>query len=117
MSIFKQVQFSWDGEEYTVQADQVMGLIARIEEIITLQELTGKRGAPFAKTAMGYGEALRYAGAKVSNEEIYAAMFKGDKGKAIHAAVNGLLTMMLPPEEVAEKPKKKPNPRRKGSSS
>ena len=117
MSIFKPVTFKWDGDEYTVPANQVMGLIARVEEVVTLQELTGKRGAPFAKTAMGYGEALRYAGAKVTNEEIYSAMFKADKGQAIHSAVNGLLAMMLPPEEVAEKPAKKQRSKPKGSNS
>lgn len=106
MGIFQPVTFKWKEQEYTVQANQVMGLIAQIEDVITLAELLKRKGAPLAKVAMAYAAALRYAGAKVSDEEIYKGMFSSNASETIQAAIAGLLSMMIPPEEVAEKGKK-----------
>jgi hypothetical protein len=112
MSIFQPVTLKWNDEEYIVPANQVMGLIAQIEDAVTLNELMSKKGPPLAKVAMGYGAALRYAGAKVKDDEVYQAMFGKQASSAIQSAVAGLLSMMIPPEEVIEKGKK---PRRKGA--
>lgn len=108
MSVFQPVTLKWSDKEYVVPANQVMGLIAQIEDAVTLPELLGKKGAPLGRVAMGYGAALRYAGARVTDEEVYQGMFGGDSSATVQAAVTGLLTMMIPPVDVAEKGGKKP---------
>lgn len=102
MSIFQPVTLKWDDKEYVVPANQVMGLIAQIEDVITLAELMNKKGAPLARVSMGYGAALRYAGAKVKDEDVYKGMFSENASATIQAAVAGLLSMMIPPQELME---------------
>lgn len=108
MGIFQPVKLTWNDIEYTVPANQVMGLIAQIEDVVTLAELLNKKGAPMGKVAMAYGNALRYAGAKVADEEVYKGMFSQDASNVVQAAVAGLLSMMIPPTEVVTKGPKKP---------
>lgn len=117
--MFSQPVFlSWKGQEYEVSADRVMMLIAQIEDVITLPQLLNPNGRPLAKISMAYGVALRYAGAKVRDDEIYASMFTEGSAESASAAVNGLLSMMLPPASVAEKsPEKKAKPRKGAASS
>ena len=96
----------WREVEYRIEAREVLPLIAKVEEILTLGEIyeSSQKGTlPLAKLSMAYGTVLRYAGAKVTNEEVYSGMFlPGDK-KAAFVAVNALLTMMVPPEHLQEK--------------
>lgn len=115
MAIFQEVGLSWAGREYTVAPDKVMGLIARIEDIITIDELAG-RGVKRAKLAQAYGSALRYAGAKVTDDEIYAALFSVDAIEATSNAVAGLIALMIPPEQVRvpTDPNAKPAPEKPG---
>lgn len=108
MSIFQSVTLKWDNKEYVVPANQVMGLIAKIEDVITLAELMNKKGAPLARVAMGYGAALRYAGCRVKDEQVYQGMFSGDASEAIQTAVSGLLSMMIPPADILDTSAKKP---------
>ena len=71
MSIFEEVVLSWDGVEYKIDPERVMGAIAKVEEIITLRELSEyaqKGDAPMAKLAMAFASVLRYAGAKCIQE-------------------------------------------------
>jgi hypothetical protein len=107
MNIFDPVTLAWKGEEHTVEPDRIMGLIARIEEIVTLSEIHAaaqKGGMPLAKLAMAYGAALRYAGAKVQDAEVYQSFFAGDGGKTIPGAVAALMAMMVPPVRGGDKP-------------
>ncbi len=102
MSVFEPVTLSWKGEDYTVEADRVMMLIAKIEEIITLGEVYNyaqKGAAPVAKISMAYGVALRYAGAKVRDDEVYKGLFSGGEDN-IPKALEVLLSMMIPPEDL-----------------
>lgn len=39
MSVFEPVALTWKGEEYKIESDKVMMLIAKIEDIITLSEV------------------------------------------------------------------------------
>lgn len=118
MGIFKPVTLTWKGVDYEVGADSVMMLIAKIEDIITLTELLNPKGRPIAKISMAYAEALRYAGARVKDDEVYAAMFKEGASDAATNAVNGLLMMMVPPPELVEdKPVKKAKPQKAARSS
>ncbi len=100
MNIFDPVTLTWNGAEHTVAPDRIMGLIARIEEAVLLSEIHAaaqRGGLPLAKIAMAYGAALRYAGARVEDDEVYATFFAGSGGEKIPAAVVALATMMVPP--------------------
>ena len=117
MNIFDPVTLTWKGAEHTVAPDKIMGLIARIEEIVTLSEIHAaaqKGGMPLAKLAMAYGACLRYAGARVDDAEVYAGFF-GGSAEAIPAAVSSLLAMMVPPSrgEAPAAPAKKPKAARR----
>lgn len=103
-SVFEDIRLAWDGAEYVIPADRVLGAIARIEKHLTLKELhenaAGRDTLPLALISMAYGGVLRYAGAKVSDDQVYLGIF-GAGGvaarDAVNAAVQGLLTMMIPP--------------------
>lgn len=102
MSIFEEVVLTWKEVEYKIAPDKIMGAIARIEEIITLKELgeyAQKGDAPLAKLAMAYASILKYAGASVSDAEIYQAMFDRNDNTNIIGCINVLLTMMIPPQK------------------
>jgi hypothetical protein len=100
MAIFEEITLTWAGADYTIEPNKVMGAIARIEEVITLKELgeyAQKGDAPMAKLAMAFAAVLRYAGARVSEEEVYAAMFSKEGQTSAMASISTLLTMMIPP--------------------
>lgn len=106
---FDDVTFNWAGESYKIPAHRVLGAIARVEDVITLHELqrySNKNSTPLAKISMAYGALLRYAGAKISDVEIYEAMFgegTNVKPEDIVESVVTLIAMMVPP--VAQKTK------------
>lgn len=104
MSIFEQVQLTWEGKSYEIPPDKVMGAIAVVEEVVTLQDLVTyaqKNSHPMSKMARAYGELLRYAGAKVTDEEVYLGMFPGsDNGGSVIESIGILLTMMIPPNHL-----------------
>lgn len=100
MAIFEEVSLRWGGEEYKIEPTKVMGAIARVEEIITLKELgeyAQKGDAPMAKLAMAFGSVLRYAGARVSDDEVYAGMFGIESQTSALTSITVLLQMMIPP--------------------
>ena len=101
--IFEPITITWAGSEYKIESDRVMGAIATIEEVVTLSELaemlqSGKLA--FSKIARAFASVLRYAGASVSNEEVYSAMFGEDKSSAMQS-LSMLLGMMVPPTAIA----------------
>jgi hypothetical protein len=121
MGIFKDVTLTWDGEDYTVPASGVMRLIAKIEDIITLQELHDPTGIKLSRVSEAYAVALGVAGCKVSIEDVYGWLLSEDAEAVIPAAVNGLMMMMVPPVEYQPDlgkqktpPKKKPKKPKKG---
>ena len=101
--IFEPVTMTWGGRDYTIPADRVMRAIASVEDVFTLVDLhrymaTGS--PPLAKISSVYAMLLRYAGAKVSDEEVYAGMFDKESGSLQANATNAimvLLQLMLPP--------------------
>jgi hypothetical protein len=101
-------------------------MIGKIEERITLWELNTYAQNPekmqFRKVATGFAIALRHAGAKVTDEEVYEGMFDFRDQSRAASALATLITMMVPPEALQEKDddKKKAEvvkPERAGSSS
>lgn len=119
--IFEEVGLSWNGQEHTVPADKVMGLIDAVEEHITIDELLGS-GIRRVKLARAFAAALRYAGAtKVSVDDIYTALFGDGALKTTTETINLLLTLMVPPEHIRKEAQqqdaapKKPEPRKKSA--
>jgi hypothetical protein len=100
-SVFQDIELEWGGRVYTIPSNRVMGAIARIEDVVTLPELQAsftRGGVPISKLSAAYSAILRYAGAKVTAEEIYADAFAGkDAGQLMMAAIMNLMTIMLPP--------------------
>lgn len=98
--MFAPIKLEWNGKQHTVPANRVLMAIAEVEEVFTLDELQrfSKRGtAPVAKLAMAYGKLLRFAGAAVEDDEVYAGIFVSDQGAMAASATSALLALMLPP--------------------
>lgn len=101
MPIFEEITLTWKGEEFKIPPDQVMKVLAKVEDVITMVQLHRHRengDLPLVKISQAYGIALRHAGAHVKDEEIYNEIFAGDSVRAI--ALNAVLTlqmMMIPP--------------------
>jgi len=101
MAIFDDWTLEWEEKQYTIPANRILGAIGTAEEFITLPELaaaaeTGK--IKFSKVACAYGAVLRYAGARVTDEDVYGGMFRvGDnKKQSVIVALQGLLGLMMP---------------------
>ena len=121
MAIFSEVVLGWDGADYVIPAERVLGAIATVEQVITLSEIAAyhQRGtAPMAKLAQAFGCVLRYAGAKVGDDEVYAGMLRGGDSQAVAvSSVTTLLQMMLPPASIGAKAAPQGNGRRAGRRS
>lgn len=100
---FDDLSFVWKGVTYTLPSNKTLEAIARVEDIITLHELqrySNKASTPLGKLSMAYGALLRFVGVKVSDVEIYEAMFgigKDADPKVIAESVITLISMMVPP--------------------
>lgn len=103
MPLFEEVRLDWGGKAYAIPPDQVMKAIAKVEDVITLVELSRQVATgeyKLVRVAQAYGALLRHAGAPASDEEVYLALFpKKDGDQALRAvsALNTLLVMMVPP--------------------
>jgi len=102
MGVFRDLELEWRGTVYKVKAHRVMGAISRIEEVVTLPELREyalRNTAPLAKLSMAFGAVLRYAGANVSDEEVYAASMEdaGGNDSGVLVAVMAIMQIMIPP--------------------
>ena len=107
---FDDVTLGWKGEEYTVPANQMLMLVCKIEDALAgdtgeqaLTVLMRRQGPPHARLAQAYGAALRFAGAKVSDDDVYLSMQSElSQGSAegvasIQAAVINLIAIISPP--------------------
>lgn len=111
---FEPFEMEWAGKKYVIPAHRVMGAIARVEDVVTLPQLQdhGLRGSmPMAKIAMAYGALLRYAGAAVTDTEVYEGMFtslRENNAKALVDSTVVLMSLMVPPSLVASIKKETP---------
>lgn len=108
---FEDVTLKWNGTDYTIPADRMMEAICRIEEHVTLEMLHVREGEKAhwrrGPISRAYASVLRFAGAKVTDEEIYTGMFDGAKSNVIGVAVQALLFMMIPPSLLQDAEPKK----------
>lgn len=98
MAVFKDVTLGFRGNEYTIPHNKVMRLIAIIEDIVSLRELTTGNGPKLSRLAEAYAEALKYAGAKVEIDEVYEALFIGEGAAEVSQIVTSLVLLMMPPK-------------------
>jgi len=101
--VFRDLELEWQGVVYAIPANRIMGAIARIEEVVTLPELQAyaQRGtAPVAKLSMAFGSVLRYAGADISDDEVYAAALaeNAEESGGVLTAVMNVMQIMIPPD-------------------
>lgn len=110
MAVFEEIGLTWKGHEYIVAPDQVMGLIAEIEEHVTIEEMVGGKGIKRAKISAAYAAALRYASRmsgtplRIDETEVYQALFGADFASSTTKIITALLTLMIPPEHLQVKP-------------
>lgn len=106
MGVFTDIDLVWNGRVYTIKSNRVMGAIAQIEDLVTLAEIAafGARGTmPMARLCQGYAAAFKYAGAKVTGEDILQAVYaQPEKQLVVMKAVAGLLAMGMPPDKRVE---------------
>ena len=81
MAGFEDVHLSWRGETFTVPASGQMRLIAKVEDALSgdtgkqaLSILFRREGPPYTALASAYAAALRHAGAKVTDDEVYLSI-------------------------------------------
>lgn len=96
MSIFEDVVFGFKGEEYKVKANKIMRLIAMVEDIVTMQDLTSGK-VKFSKLAEAYAACLNYAGADTNMEEVYESLFGTGGAEVVQNSITSLIMLMLPP--------------------
>lgn len=108
--MMKQISINWAGEEYIIPEKHVFELGERIEDIISLSELSKLAESPnFRRIARCYAEMINFAGGHVTAQEIHSAMMAQLKGASdddrmtvITAAVSTLLEILMDgaPEEL-----------------
>lgn len=114
MEGFDPVTLIWKGEEFTVEPDRVMGLILIVEDALTagtgeqaLSVLTRNTGPQKGRLCKTYTAALRYAGAKVTEAEVYKSLIAGlannDKKllDQMQSATIALFAILAPPVALA----------------
>lgn len=109
-SIFSEVTFKFRGEQFVIPPDRILKAIAIIEETITLKELiimAQNDTAPISRIAIAFASVLRFAGCRVTDDEVYASMFRGGaEAQTATTAIQVLLNMMVPEQtEKKEAPK------------
>lgn len=96
--MFEEVRLKWKEKEYVIPENRVMRLIAKVEDVITLAELINyseRNTTPVAKVASAYGVMLRFAGARVEDEEIYSQFYDAGAETIIESTF-ALLAIMSP---------------------
>jgi len=111
MKGFEDVTISWRGQDYIVPANRQLMLIALIEDALSgdsgkqaLSVLFRREGPPYSRLAAAFGAALRHAGARVSDEEVYLSIMEdmAQRSKAevtamVQQSIIALLSIMAPP--------------------
>ena len=77
MGIFTDLEMVWDGKPYTIKSHRMMGALAQIEQFVTPTEIAlfGQRQTmPLVRMCQAYAAVLRYAGGRVSEEDVFQAV-------------------------------------------
>ena len=108
MAVFESQSLEWKGKTYVIPSNRMLGAVAEIEEHITVNEMVVSAfGRPsMVKISRAFGGLLRYAGCKVSDDEIYESIFdpQANHIERIQAALATLLMIMTPPANLVYAP-------------
>ena len=116
MAIFEDITLTFDGADYVVKANDAMKLIAKVEDVITLAQLSNPEKVKLNQLALAYTVALKHAGADVTHEQVYAALFDVPEDGGVHpiaAAIQNIQLMLVPPSTYKPVETKKKSPKRK----
>lgn len=97
---FDDVTLDWKGRTYRIKGTRLMGAIKQIEREITLFELiqyAQRETIPIATLSSAFAILLRYAGASVTEEEIFKE-FDEVMQNSIMNLVHLLVELMTPPK-------------------
>ena len=110
--MMKQISIQWGGENYTIPEKHVFELGERIEDIVSLSDLSKLAESPnFRRIARCYAEMINFAGGHVTAQEVHSAMMDQLKGASdddrltvITSAISTLLEILMDgaPEELVE---------------
>lgn len=98
--MFEKITLQYKGQDLTVPANRVFGLIAEIEQHITIQELSGT--PKNTAIANAYSAAINYAGGDSTPADVYEMLFDMDGALNIRVAITNLVMMMVPPKAIRE---------------
>lgn len=97
-SVFSDITLEWDGVSKTIPSNAVLRVIASVEEVVTMAELStyASRGTmPMAKMSSAYAVMLKSAGFDVTADKVYERMYQSDAA-TITDSITSLLMMMVP---------------------
>lgn len=105
---FDDVTLTWGGVNYMIPSNRMMLAIARIEDHVSLEDLdvSASQRPKRAKVAMAFASVLRFAGANVTDEQVYAGMFDKATAASSIAALQTLAMMMIPKSALEEATKR-----------
>lgn len=95
-----EIKITWQGAEYGIPANKAFQIGERIEDIATLGEILGWLQQPrFFRMARCLGEMLRFAGCKVSDQDVHTklvgSMGKDSEGESFAGAVFALVDLLM----------------------
>src|SRR5690625_6838995 len=85
--VYKTVTLEWHGKKYTIKP--TLELINEIENKFSLSRVVSRIAAgdpPISHIATMVGTMLRYAGAQVSDDEVYAELLAGEDRSEEHTS-------------------------------
>ena len=99
--MFEPIEIKFKEQSLKVPANSVFGLIAAIEEHITIAELySNPKNTAIARA---YASAVNYAGGQATTSEVYTMLFDNDGALNIRNAIQSLILIMIPPEHLRDK--------------
>jgi hypothetical protein len=105
MAVFRELTITWKGEEYTFTPS--MRLMRSIEmgdiSFTDIAIRTSQGRPPISHIAFVLAKMLQAAGAKVSDEDVYAELMSGDQNSTT-ALISVVLTAFSPSEGNAKNP-------------
>ena len=117
MNQFEPIQLEWRAVKYVIRPDQIlqaMRLLEYMDPAVTMSDMArwySRQQIPKATLAEAYATLLRFAGATVSNDEVFHDYLGGSNAAVLYArsmdVMNTLFRMMVPPEALVEEEGKK----------
>ena len=88
---------TWDGVQYPVPERRIFALGEEVERIVTLVDIQGWAARPqLRRMARSYATMLRFAGARVSDDEVFRAIVSNaEDGAVVAEAMQALMVALM----------------------